>query len=163
MVVALPSLFPSATDFFFFFFGEVRIDLVYIIFSPSCWEGIAHSRGFAIKKSGCLPPLPLRSGANWCPADVGVGTPGDAPRLRMSRAEVGKVWARGVSARASSIFILSPILEADPRCGRILLVPSSPPEGAGGAGLAAPLVSGAVAVDVEAWNNTAAFHPHRQP
>lgn len=117
--------------FWGFFFGEVRIDLVYIIFSPSCWEGIAHSRGFSIKKSGCLPPLPLRSGANWCPADVGVGTPGDAPRqrLRMSRGEVGKLREGEVSARGSSSSILTRISEGDPSRGRIVLVPSWPPEG----------------------------------
>lgn len=56
----LPSFIPPQI----FLGGMVRADLVYIIFSPSCWEGIAHSRGFSIKKSGCLPPLPLRSGAN---------------------------------------------------------------------------------------------------
>lgn len=61
---ACGSSFPLSFRHRFFWGGMVRADLVYIIFSPSCWEGIAHSRGFSIKKSGCLPPLPLRSGAN---------------------------------------------------------------------------------------------------
>lgn len=134
-------LFLFLPPHFGFFFlgggdGEGKFSCYYFFPLPAGRELHIHEVFLLKKKSGCLPPLPLRSGANRCPADVGVGTPGDAPRqrLRMKSESLGK---RGETrTKQLDANPPTPILEGDPSCGRIIFIPSvlcrsgSPPRGA---------------------------------